>query len=446
MLIVLFKATVILFKPVLHNKLMEILHAVLEEIQPDGTVKTAVTRFIKRLEKAIGGSDASAEVVLGGSIAKDTYLKHDHDCDLFVRFSGMDDGALSDSLARIIEAADVSAERIHGSRDYFACDVDGMHYEIVPVQSISHCSEASNVTDCSVLHVAWVQQNTQRTVQGIRLNDHIRIAKAFCKAQQVYGAESYIGGFSGHVLDILIIHFGGFPALVDAATSWKSRMILDPESHYGSSEEARNSLNTAKISGPLILVDPIDPERNAAAALETGPFHTFIEACRRFKSGPSLDFFTRIPLNKSTWKYPQSEVIELHFTPLDRKRDIAGAKMKKAFLAIRSALRRSGFPVADAAFAWDTEKAVGLYHIPQQKISDTYIQQGPPTDRKDDCKAFRECHPDAHEQDGRLVVERQRDYTDVCDCMQAIIQRPTIVDRVAGISGDCVPEDPRNAP
>ena len=38
----------------------------------------------------------------------------------------------------------------------------------------------------------------------------IRIAKAFCHANNSYGAESYINGFSGYALELLVYYYGSF--------------------------------------------------------------------------------------------------------------------------------------------------------------------------------------------------------------------------------------------
>lgn len=48
--------------------------------------------------------------------------------------------------------------------------------------------------------------------------DEIKIAKAFCHATGCYGAESYIKGFSGYALELLIYHYKSFQSFVKAMT------------------------------------------------------------------------------------------------------------------------------------------------------------------------------------------------------------------------------------
>jgi len=80
----------------------------------------------------------------------------------------------------------------------------GILFEFIPVVTIHKASDAQNITDISPLHVAWVNKHIGK------LRNDIRLAKLFCKAQGLYGAESHIRGFSGYLLELLVIAYGGF--------------------------------------------------------------------------------------------------------------------------------------------------------------------------------------------------------------------------------------------
>ena len=75
------------------NKLetKKILKNVLEKHKPSSKqakeVLVIVDEFVSRLESAIKEQKIKAQVMVGGSVAKGTFLKKDHDVDLFVRFS-----------------------------------------------------------------------------------------------------------------------------------------------------------------------------------------------------------------------------------------------------------------------------------------------------------------------------------------------------------------------
>src|SRR3989344_6450780 len=85
-------------------------------------------KFIKLIEKELENQSIKAEVVLGGSVAKGTFLK-DTDYDVFVRFEKPD----SDLLHSILKKCFSHVGRIHGSRDYFQVKYKNHVFEIIPV-------------------------------------------------------------------------------------------------------------------------------------------------------------------------------------------------------------------------------------------------------------------------------------------------------------------------
>jgi len=173
------------------------------------------------IETAAKQKDIDIEVVPGGSTAKGTFLKGNFDVDIFVRFKqSLPDisSTLELLLASFAVEKNIVIERVHGSRDYFTFSYDNLFFEIVPVQYIKSPADANNVTDMSPLHVFWVTK-----LLTPKLQNDVRLAKQFCKACGVYGAESFINGLSGHVLDILVISYGGFEELLQAASSWVNR-------------------------------------------------------------------------------------------------------------------------------------------------------------------------------------------------------------------------------
>ncbi|MBI4151242.1 nucleotidyltransferase domain-containing protein, partial [Candidatus Woesearchaeota archaeon] len=263
-----------------------ILQDALVDITPGKTdlwVVNDVRTFLQRLALELKSRKINAKPVLGGSFAKDTWLKGDYDVDVFVAF---DLKYAADDLSAMLEKAlkPWNVVRVHGSRDYFQLK-GKINFEIIPVLAIKRAKQAQNVTDFSPKHVAWVNS------KGKRLKNDIRLFKQFCKAQRIYGAESYIRGFSGHVVDILVIYYGGFLRLLKAASKWSptEKTVLDYSNQYKG--QALMHLNESKIQGPLVVVDPVQPNRNAAAAIEQKPYLGLISAAKRFLKKPAAHLF-----------------------------------------------------------------------------------------------------------------------------------------------------------
>ncbi len=365
----------------------------------------------------------ATKVILGGSGAKDTWLKGTHDIDIYVKFSYKNYAQQSEQLADILYKyvyKKLKVIRLHGSRDYFQLQKDGFMFEIVPILDITKPLEARNITDFSHLHVAYVKKHIQ---QKQKLADDIRLAKAFAKAQKVYGAESYIQGFSGYVMELLVIRYGSFEKLLKAVASWKKPVII------GNKKEAEQ-LNPAKKASPLILLDPVQPERNAAAALSEEKFEQFVKASRAFVKKPSLAFFEKKEVNLDALQKKKHSVF-LNVTPLHTKKDIAGAKMMKAFLYLKAQIPLYGFQLQESS--WDYEKGFFYFQVKEGQIAKEYAHQGPPVDHALAVQQFQKKYKDVFVQGKRLYAKKKRKFTDVRSLVQQLIRMPNVKERVQSI-------------
>lgn len=367
------------------------------------------------------------EVTLGGSTAKGTFLKGNHDVDVFVRFK--EGGDLSDMLEQIL--LDVSSkfniiiDRIHGSRDYFTFTLDGIAFEIVPVKYIDNYDEHENVTDMSPLHVNWAAGH----LSG-KLCDDVRLAKQFCKAARVYGAESYINGLSGHVLDILIIHYGGFDEFIRSVAKWEDRTIIDTEKVHS---DVMATLNDAKLQSPLVVIDPIDPNRNAAAALSYEKYTSLIESAKKFVASPSEDFFIIPPFDLEALKKDVREgeqLIVIKAIPQVGKKDTVYTKVYKVFEFFNRHLSLHDFEVTYSDW-YAGEECFLYYYVSATPLDATVLRQGPPTSKTVDANRFRKAHAIVYEKDGRLFAEIKREFVDALTCLKHLIAQPFVGERVS---------------
>lgn len=406
------------------SKLTEIERAVLSRILPDGSLKTDAKEFIAELQPHLSG----ARLILGGSLAKGTNLKNNHDCDIFIAFSydKHRTANISDIAQGFLEKAKLDFERIHGSRDYFQIQRDGMIYELVPVLDIKDSSYAKNVTDMSPLHVSWVKQHLEKQPE---LGNQIRLAKQFCKAARAYGAESYIGGFSGHVIDILVIHYGGFQKLLEASQFWKLRDVIDVEKYYDG-KDPLSVLNPSKIDSPLIVIDPILEDRNAASALTPEKFELFIAHAKLYLAGPAEDCFSITKLTAESFSQP---VITLSVVPLADKGDVAGAKCKKAFEFIVQKGKEADFIFDIADWEYGEKQTVFFFAVKNPELSPTQLCMGPPSSMADSVSAFKREHAGAYEKDGRWYAEEKRDVVFFDKFLDHVMQDEHVTTRVRSI-------------
>ncbi len=385
----------------------QILKEVLEDITPDDSSAKVVDDFIKKLNSELKKKKLKANAVLGGSFAKATRLRGDHDVDIFVRFDlKYDSEKLSDLLEPVLKQW--KPDRIHGSRDYFQIK-NGMKLEIVPVLAIKTPKQAKNVTDFSPWHVSWTNN------AGKKIKGDIMLAKKFLKAQKAYGAESYIRGFSGHVVDILVIHYGGFLKFLKAASSWKlpkkaktddEKQVVD---HYNTYKgRALLMLNKSKLQSPLVLIDPVQPERNAAAALDTEHYKKLIFAAKKFLKNPSKEFFVDKKTNFAKMA-KKGKLVRVFAQSLPGSEDVSGTKLLKAFEFLKQKLTAAEFKLARAGWGWNKRDLGIFWFVTKQKqLPEMELRQGPPASKTSFAADFKKKYKKVFVSKGKLFAKVAR--------------------------------------
>ncbi len=393
-----------------------------------------IDHFMQEIRHALQKEKVNAYVMLGGSAAKGTFVKNDFDCDIFVRFlyDEYKDQNISDSMVKVLKKIPkIVCERVHGSRDYFQGIWKGMQCEIIPVLYVTKPWMAKNITDMSPLHVEWLNR---RLTEKIR--NEILLTKLFCKAQKVYGAESYMQGFSGHVVDLLTIYYGSFKALLENACLWEEKHVISMAPH---TQEPLNTFNEDKLQSPLIIIDPVQPERNAAAALSYEQFYHFKNQAKAFLQKPSITFFKRKPVSlavlkkrrKSIQKKPQCMLL-LKAMPMHGKLDTIGTKILKALKKIEKTFQEEDFTVLDTNWDWEEapkKPAILWFIIKEQKLSRKKEQKGPPLKMRKDVEAFQKKHKKTFFKEERIFAEVERNWTTPEALLAALLKRKDIKEK-----------------
>ena len=344
--------------------MQDVLNQVLKEIKPSKEEQEAVNKIVKEVLSRIKIKGAKA--VLGGSGAKGTWLKNSYDIDIYVKFNY--NNFKEKNISSILELnlkKSFNIEKLHGSRDYFQVKKQGFTIEIVPILEIKKADQAKNITDISQLHVEWVRNNSNEA-----LRDNIRLAKAFCKAQNCYGAESYIKGFSGYSLEILTIKYKTFNNFIKNIVKWKQKEIIG-------NKEVVKKLNLSKKQSPLILIDPVQDSRNATAALSEDKYNILKVAARKFIKNPNKSFFEKKKFDIEELKKTSKKIIILDVIPLRKKEDVAGAKLVKCLEYIKKQLEFNDFKVKDHGFNWD-KNAIFYFIMEKDNLEATKKHYGPP--------------------------------------------------------------------
>lgn len=369
-------------------------------------IKNKTIFVTKEIDKEIKRKKIKAEAFVGGSFAKGTIVKREkYDVDIFVRFDEKyenPDETLKKILGEVQNKVAMKLKIIHGSRDYFALEENKLTYEIVPVKKISNPKDASNSTDLSYFHVGYVKKSINKKP---KLKQEIIIAKAFCRGQGVYGAESWVHGFSGYALECLVIHFGSFQKMLKELIKVEKQIIIDPEKKFKKKEEILIDLNESKRKGPIILIDPTYKSRNVTAALSEDKFKEFQESARKYLKNPSLKFFKAEEIDRKTLKLRaqklKSDFVAIEIATEKQEGDIAGSKLEKFYRFIIEEISRR-YQIKENFFVFDEKNSAKVYLI--AKPNKDIVQRGPPLGMEEHVKIFRKLHPDAFVKSGSLYI------------------------------------------
>lgn len=385
----------------------EILREQLQTIKPSreelkeiaAQTKQITEQILKNLKK----SKTSADVFVGGSSAKNTIIrKKKYDIDIFVRFDKKyKEEKFSAMLKNLLPQ---NATRKKGSRDYFSIRKNDMEFEIVPTARISKPEEAKNITDLSYFHVNYIKKKLKA---NLHLADEIRLAKAFAYYQECYGAESYINGFSGYAIELLVIHYKNFINFIKETAKMRlgkkeAKLVIDDGKFYKSREDVFMHMNESKFNqSPIILVDPTFRQRNALAALSYKTLIKFQKACRAFLKKPLGGFFEEENKEENLVGKYGNKLIKLKITTKKQAGDIAGTKLKKFYGYFVLELEKL-FDVEKSDFEYDEPRNFGVIFLvaePKKQI----VFSGPPIIMKEALQKFKKEHK-------RIKIKKGRAY------------------------------------
>ncbi len=266
----------------------KVLANILKKVKPSKQQEKQMQDFA---EKAMAAAKKiGMEPLSCGSVEKGTWLIGKNELDLFLMFDEkvpreeFEKKGL-DAAKKIISALKGEYEIAYAEHPYLRGKVKigkvAFDIDIVPAYKVSDPSKIKSAVDRTPHHVRYVKSKLNQ-----KLADDCRLLKVFAKAAGCYGADVKTQGFSGYLCELIVINYGSFMQAVNFIGKWTSGIVLDMEKKW-MGEKAFE-----KFHAPLILVDPVDMNRNVAAAVSPESFFKLVHAAAEFSAKPSATFFT----------------------------------------------------------------------------------------------------------------------------------------------------------
>ncbi|MCL5407794.1 MAG: CCA tRNA nucleotidyltransferase [Candidatus Thermoplasmatota archaeon] len=245
---------------------------VLDSIVEKKSVRKRRLEMIEEIEKRLKSlrkkEKLDFEIFLGGSFAKGTDIKGS-DADIFMLFP---EEFAPLEVIKILKREFPEGKEEYSDHPYLTLPQESFTIDIVPGYKASTGRDLKTAVDRTPFHVKFVTENFTE-----EMKNEVRILKQFLKGIGSYGAESSIQGFSGYVAELLIYRYKTFEEVISKAKDWKIPCVLD---------RGAKDFDGAN----LVIPDPVDYNRNAAANVSLENLATFILASSLFSKEKWKDF------------------------------------------------------------------------------------------------------------------------------------------------------------
>jgi len=331
---------------------------------PNNTLRKKVDKIANLVFSLVNKESEKQKAVVsvhfGGSYAKETWTPEKIDIDIFVKFKKTTSEKNFEIIGKKIGFNSLKKFKPYvrySEHPFVEADIDGVGVNVVPCYDIKK-GEWKSAADRSTFHTEFMGANLTGSMK-----DDIRVLKCFLKLNGMYGAEIAKQGFSGYVCESLVYYLGSFENVL------KKMAKLENNEMIGKSPR--------KFESPIVIIDPIDRNRNLGAAISIGNVTNFVLIARNFLKKNSTSYFKE----KTTMKIPKElakNTLVINFKYKKRSDDIIYGQIKRASSSIESQLNKEGFNVLrNDVITYDENKASLLFLFESLTISKNKVRTGP---------------------------------------------------------------------
>jgi len=331
---------------------------------PNNTQRKKVDKIANEVFSLVNRTSEKQKSVVsvhfGGSYAKETWTPEKIDIDIFVKFKKTTKEKDFETIGKKIGFDSLKKFKPYvrySEHPFVEANINGVGVNVVPCYDIKK-GEWKSAADRSTFHTEFMSANLTGSMK-----DDIRILKCFLKINGMYGAEIAKQGFSGYVCESLVYYLGSFENVLKKMAKLQNNEMIG--------ESPR------KFESPMVIIDPIDRNRNLGAAVSIDNVANFVLIARNFLKKNSISYFKE----KNKMKIPKElakNTLVVNFKYKKRSDDIVYGQIKRASSSIESQLNKEGFNVLrNDAIAYDENKASLLFLFESLTISKNEVRTGP---------------------------------------------------------------------
>ena len=435
----------------IRNNIRKIRATVLAKIKPTPEEREKLAELARKIEGYIVEEGVPCEMV--GSAARKTWISGEHDLDMFIMLpttlSREELEVEGLRIAKSVADRANSFEMRYAEHPYIHARFGEYRVDLVPCYRVKSVRELKSAVDRTPFHNQYVLSR----IRG--LEDSVLLLKQFMKRSGVYGSELRVRGFSGFLCELLVLRYGSFLGVLEAASDWQEGLLIKPGAETDASRRAAGvgaGVGAGTGTGtdadvdaeiapgnpwePLCVIDPTDPNRNVAAALSLDQFYTFVDAARGFLAEPSIEYFFAEPKPRMTEHEILAAIAErgtdllaVIFGIPDMVEDIVYPQLYKMEQSVLTLLKEHEFAVHRSSVGVQVQSAGGeggagggnnvvlLIELMSGSLPPLMKHDGPPVYMRKHAERFKmkfedeETFSGVYIENGRYVVDVYRKYT-----------------------------------
>ena len=323
--------------------------------------KTKVAKLAFNLvRKQVAKYSQITGVEFGGSYVKGTWLPEKADIDIFIKFQKSTPDKKFVEISKKIGFDSMKKFKPYvrySEHPYVEAKIKETKVNVVPCYDVVR-GQWQSAADRSPFHTKFMLES----LTGVMKNE-VRLLKNFLSNNRIYGSEIAKQGISGYVTEVLILHYGSFQDVIRAISKLKKNQIIGKP--------------TKTFDTSVIIIDPIDSNRNLGAAISNENLGKFVLASRAFIKKPSLAFFS-VKNKQKIFKNNLDNSVVVKFNYKQRSPDIIWGQVKKAASSLAMQLEIEGFQVYRySGIADEINQAYLIFLLSSLTIEESFIREGP---------------------------------------------------------------------
>ncbi len=395
-----------------------VLDQIAKRVVPSEAERRRMSKLAEKLkgqvQNILDQEGFGGKVSIQGSYARDTWLSGEADLDIFTGFPpSMDRQDWTEKvLPAIRRGIEVKTVDRYAEHPYLEFHIEGIRINVVPCYSVEK-GRWKSATDRTPYHTEYMREHLTPETRF-----EARLLKRFLKGIRSYGAEIRVGGFSGMLVETLILHYQSFLETLIQASTWKPVIFLDLRKLPGSQDS-----RAQEFESPLVVVDPVDPNRNLAAAVRDDKLWEFVAASRELQKNPGTWYFFPPKLISRTkahfaklLEHQDRDVVVVFFEHARIVSDVLWGQLLKIERSLTELTARQDFhPIRSKVWSDERRSSAILVELDSSSLPGVQMRQGPPLSKMDDSQGFLSRHLNARDtvrgpwiEVDRWVVDKKR--------------------------------------